>query len=150
MVNRRSLGEGLSLTPDKMAFIQGSAQPAVSPKPALVKPPEIAVAPETIESEERGEELPETPSSDEVETLNRSPTRRTRSRTRVEKDPKQDPIMLGMADLLIPLTTRLQPSTAVALKRAGLEQRLNGAKPATVQEIAEVAIARWLKDHDYL
>jgi hypothetical protein len=51
---------------------------------------------------------------------------------------------------LVPLTTRLQPSTAAALKRAGLEQKLRGEQPATVQEIAEEAIQEWLRDNGYM
>jgi hypothetical protein len=58
--------------------------------------------------------------------------------------------MLGMANLLVPLTTRLSPSTAAALKRAGLEQKLYGREPGTVQEIAEDAIRSWLATEGYL
>lgn len=58
--------------------------------------------------------------------------------------------MLGIANLLVPLTTRLQPTTAAALKRAGLEQKLRGQSPGTVQEIAEEAIQSWLRDYGYL
>jgi hypothetical protein len=50
----------------------------------------------------------------------------------------------SMAKVLIPLTIRLSPSTAAALKRAGLEQRLYGRTPGTVQEIVEEAIVQWL------
>jgi hypothetical protein len=58
--------------------------------------------------------------------------------------------MPGMANLLIPLTTRLTPPTATALKRAGLEQKLYGRQPGTVQEIAEEAIVGWLREQGYL
>jgi hypothetical protein len=44
----------------------------------------------------------------------------------------------------------LSPSTAAALKRAGLEQKLYGRQPGTVQEIAEAAIRSWLEDEGYL
>ena len=56
----------------------------------------------------------------------------------------------GLTNLLVPLTTRLQPANAAALKRAGLEQRLKGAQPATAQEIAEEAIQFWLEENGYL
>jgi hypothetical protein len=58
--------------------------------------------------------------------------------------------MAGMVNLLVPLTTRLTPVTASALKRAGLEQKLYGRKPSTVQEIAEEAIKSWLESEGYL
>jgi hypothetical protein len=58
--------------------------------------------------------------------------------------------MPGMANLLIPLTTRLTPPTTTALKRAGPEQKLYGRKPSTLQEIVEVAIKLWLDSEGYL
>ena len=58
--------------------------------------------------------------------------------------------MAGMVNLLVPLTTRLTPVVATALKRAGLEQKLYGRKPSTVQEIAEEAIKSWLESEGYL
>lgn len=64
--------------------------------------------------------------------------------------PQGDEHLLGVANLLMPLTTRLQPITAAALKRAGLEQKLRGHSPGTVQEIAEEAIQNWLRDYGYL
>ena len=63
---------------------------------------------------------------------------------------ESDMQMLGMANLLVPLTTRLQPSTAAALKRAGLEQKLRGQNPATVQEIVEIAVSEWLEQNSFL
>jgi hypothetical protein len=46
--------------------------------------------------------------------------------------------------VLVPLTTRLTLETADALRRAGLENRIHGLAPATVQEIVEEAITQWL------
>jgi hypothetical protein len=51
--------------------------------------------------------------------------------------------------VLVPLTTRLQPETAHVLRRAILHQRLQGQVPATVREIVEAAINRWLRDHGF-
>jgi hypothetical protein len=78
----------------------------------------------------------------------RSASRRSRARGRNEET--EDSILLGMSRRWVPLTTKLQPRTAAALKRAGLEQRLRGSDPATVQEIVEIAVADWLEQHDYL
>lgn len=53
-------------------------------------------------------------------------------------------------ELLVPLTTRLRASTAEALRRAYLEQRLHRRAPATQQEIVEAALAAWLAANGYL
>lgn len=52
--------------------------------------------------------------------------------------------------LLAPLTTRIQPETADALKRAYLEQKLRRRRPATQQEIIETALSDWLARNGYL
>lgn len=150
MANRRSLGDALSMTPDKMAFIQGApAQPAAEKPISIVTAP-VPVSP-SEEGEERGEEPTESLSSPRSDSLSRPQNRRSRGRSsRQERDPPDDSLLLGMANLLVPLTTRLQPATAAALKRAGLEQRLRGAQPATVQQIVEIAVAEWLQQHEYL
>ena len=46
---------------------------------------------------------------------------------------------------LIPVTVRLRPEIAAALKRASLERQLSGAEPNTQQEIVEQALKPWLK-----
>jgi hypothetical protein len=51
--------------------------------------------------------------------------------------------------LLVPLTTRLQAKTAHLLRRAILQQRLEGRVPSTVQEIVEASVTRWLHDHGF-
>lgn len=148
MVNRRSLGEALSLSPSKVAFIQGTPQAVESVATSVPGPAEVVDQPNSGEESERAE--PEAPVSGRGDMPTRSPTRRTKSRTRADRETRPTSSGLGMANLLAPLTTRLQPTTAAALKRAGLEQRLRGAQPATVQEIAEVAITEWLIDNGYL
>ena len=50
----------------------------------------------------------------------------------------------------LPLTTRLRSDLALALKRASLERQLAGQTPNTVQDILELALEPWLKDHGYL
>ena len=140
MVERRSLNTALELSPDQMAFIKGGA-------------PEAEKLPSPVPSQATG--YP--PASDSPDNAEAAPlpTGRSARRTRHRRHAR-DPVMeteglpLGIANLLVPLTTRLQPSTAVALKRAGLEQRLRGKSPATMQEIAEEAIQHWLHDYGYL
>lgn len=51
---------------------------------------------------------------------------------------------------LVPVTIRLQPSVAGALKRASLERELAGEHLYTQQEIVESTLAVWLKDNGYL
>jgi hypothetical protein len=50
----------------------------------------------------------------------------------------------------VPLTTRIRPGLATALKRASLERQLAGEAPNTVQDILEQALEPWLKAHGYL
>jgi hypothetical protein len=51
---------------------------------------------------------------------------------------------------LVPVTIRLHHRTSQLLKRAYLEQKLKHAKPDTLQEIGEEAIADWLFRAGYL
>jgi cell pole-organizing protein PopZ len=50
----------------------------------------------------------------------------------------------------VPLTTRIRPELAQALKRASLERQLSGETPNTVQDIVEQALEPLLKDMGYL
>ena len=51
---------------------------------------------------------------------------------------------------LIPVTIRLRPQIAGALKRASLERQLSGEDPFTQQDLVEQAIEPWLRSHGYL
>ena len=44
----------------------------------------------------------------------------------------------------VPLTTRIRPDLAGALKRVSLERQLEGVEPSAVQDIVEEALERWL------
>ena len=59
---------------------------------------------------------------------------------------KTGPIHVAM----IPVTVRLKPEIASALKRASLERQLHGETPSTQQEIVELALDPWLKTNGYL
>lgn len=52
--------------------------------------------------------------------------------------------------ILVPVTTKLQPNVAKALRRATLEQRLKGEHPATQQDIVDAALTAWLSRHGYI
>jgi hypothetical protein len=49
-----------------------------------------------------------------------------------------------------PLTTRIRPDFANALKRASLQRQLDGQEPNTLQDILEEALEPWLRKHGYL
>lgn len=51
---------------------------------------------------------------------------------------------------LIPVTVRLRPEIASALKRASLERQLAGEEVYTQQDIVEEAITPWLKSRGFL
>ena len=51
---------------------------------------------------------------------------------------------------LIPVTVRLRPEIAGALKRASLERQLSGEDFYTQQEIVEQALEPWLRQQGYL
>lgn len=139
--SRRSLGAALEMTPEKVAFIQSNAQPAVTAAPPSNDASEM-VPPGKVE--------PVQPSTSAFDSPERPVLRTPRSRERMSERHISDEVLLGTANLLVPLTTRLQPRTAAALKRAGLEQKLRGQKPSSVQEIVEIAIQRWLSTAKYL
>ena len=143
---RRSLGDALAMTPDKLAFIQGAnaAQEA--------KPTQTVELPKAVSVTEEPIALTEVVEAERTEVQSERPAARSQRKQSRERDYSEfnDEAMLSMANLLVPLTTRLQPRTAAALKRAGLEQKLRGRKPSTVQEIAEEAIQLWLRNAKYL
>lgn len=69
----------------------------------------------------------------------------------LKSKPKQQISAEGMIPpVLVPLTTRLHPEVADALRRANLERRLKRQEPQTVQEIVEVALRTWLVEAGYL
>jgi hypothetical protein len=51
---------------------------------------------------------------------------------------------------LIPVTVRLRPEVAGALKRASLERQLSGDDMFTQQELVEQALEPWLRLNGYL
>lgn len=147
---RRSIADAMQVTPEALAFIQGTANKTVEVKtkaPSKARSPiqesvESPVNDEPMESESMSDSSPQEPFTEKRRTY--------RSNSVKSKTPSGIEMGFGMANLLVPLTTRLQPATAAALKRAGLEQKLRGHEPSTVQEIAEIAIQGWLKDNGFL
>ena len=100
----------------------GKAEPASATSKVVAPPEEPPVA-----SEPRAE-----------------PVRAERRPVRRYKPSKVTPIGL------IPVTVRLRPELAGALKRASLERELAGEEPFTQQEIVEQALEPWLRDEGFL
>lgn len=51
---------------------------------------------------------------------------------------------------LIPVTVRLRPELAGALKRASLERQLSGEEPNTQQDLVELVLEPWLAENGYV
>lgn len=135
---RRSIGDAMNLTPDKLAFIQGGAVLPPDPKPSADLEPTKPNTPNPSTEELKADSLVEDPKPKRTR-----PT--VKSRTTAASDDE-----LHMAPILAPLTTRLHPETADALRRACLEQRLRRRKPHTQQEIVELAVRRWLSENGFV
>lgn len=131
MTERRSLSSAMEITPEKLAFIQGTP---VAPAAHSVKP-ETVSNPEPTPKREKRLTSSNRNSSARVPTANSVPEQEERS------------LIEGV---LVPLTTRLQPKTADALRRAYLEQKLQRRRPATQQEIVEAALQGWLRKEGFL
>lgn len=131
MAERRSIGNAMTMTPEKLAFIKGNA---AKEKTIEVSPP----------PEEPRPEAPE-PAASAEEVRPRPPKRQSRGRS--EKAPEPSEVL---DQVLVPVTFRLQHRVAQALRRAHLEQRLSHAKPDTQQEIVDEALTAWLTRNGYL
>lgn len=79
---------------------------------------------------------------DEAVKMDTLELRATRSKTK--KSIRFQPVGL------IPVTVRLRPEIAGALKRASLERQLEGEEVFTVQDLVEQALEPWLQDQGYL
>lgn len=69
----------------------------------------------------------------------------------IEPEPVRRPRPSKVAPVgLIPVTVRLRPEIAGALKRASLERQLAGEELYTQQDIVEQALEPWLREEGYL
>ncbi len=67
-------------------------------------------------------------------------------RTPRKRKGRKSPVPVG----LIPVTVRLKPEFAAALKRASLERQLAGEEIFTQQDLVEIALEPWLKKEGFL
>lgn len=70
-------------------------------------------------------------------------------RTTTSRSPRKKPTRLQPVGL-IPVTIRLRPEIAGALKRASLERQLAGEETYTQQELVESALEPWLIEEGYI
>lgn len=135
MAERRSLAAGIEdigVDPEAArAFIVQER-----PKPEA-KPPPIRLAPEP--PAELGTTGPEGGGGGEAQPA--APVKR-HAKPAAAKRPDTSRLL---ANLLVPVTVRLRPEIASALKRASLERQLNGIETYTQQDIVEEALLPWLK-----
>ncbi len=135
MTPRRSLGNALELTADKLAFIQQGSPSAVQERGGEGR------------DRERGNEVDSSrPEVSTMKSLDRDRT--TAVETPWSASPETRPSLIG--GVLVPVTTRVRLETANALRRAYLEQKLAQRTPATQQEIIEEALTAWLRQHRFL
>lgn len=132
MSQRRSLGDALEITQEQVAFIQHGREPRQGEQGSA-----SAATPRTLTSLSEEAHLPGTArSKSDISTQ------------RPLHGGEVLPVLVG--EVLVPLTTRLQPRTADALRRAYLERKLAGRRDAKQQEIVEEALTIWLREHGFL
>lgn len=87
----------------------------------------------------------ESPTPAEQETVEEQPP----ASPAAEQNPAQNRILPQYAGR-VPVTARMRPEVASAVKRASLTRQLDGVHPHTVQDIVEEALESWLRTHGYL
>ena len=121
MAERRTLGKALDISLENVSFIQNGTA-GENPRPGIAQ------------------------NSDRRNALD-SATKPSSMGGPAASDQASFP---GLSRILVPLTTRLNPTTLQALRRACLEQRLQYRTPDSVQQIVEEAIRDWLRDRGFL
>lgn len=132
MTKERTLGDALTLSPEKLAFIAGEESEATAKRHRHSREPVV----KTIDLDIAANNV--------AATSGDSPTRPAARRLRqrdVATTPNTDEVL---GDLLVPLTTRLPHRMVQSLRRLCLEQRLRHAKPDNIQDIVETALESWL------
>jgi hypothetical protein len=131
MAERRSIGDALAMTPDKLAFIHGNGGERQTAKVETAIARENAIAEQPVQKETS------------------RPRRAARPRAAAPTASaitSLDSETPYIDQILVPLTTRIRPGTANALKRVCLEQKLNRRKPDSAQEI----LSHWLAQNGFL
>lgn len=136
MAERRSLAAGIEdigVDPEtaRAFIVQERPKPEVKSSPVRLAPEAPAELESTRPEGEGGGDVQPAP----------APAKR-QSKPAAAKRPDTSRLL---ANLLVPVTVRLRPEVASALKRASLERQLNGIETYTQQDIVEEALLPWLK-----
>lgn len=132
MAEKRTLGDAMLLTPQKVAFIEGKTERQNKLGGGYEEKVTKSVHVLADNSSERDNVQP-TPTM----------ARRRRSPSGMPA-PRIDEVL---NEVLMPLTTRLPHRLVQSLRRLCLEQRLIHAKPDSIQEIVEMAVEEWISKH---
>lgn len=139
MAERRSLVAGI----EEMGVDPDAARAFVvqeRPKQELKSSP-VRVVTEMAQPQQAADDSAE----DEVESVGegrRNPPPRKPAKPAAAKRPHAQRLL---ATLLVPVTVRLRPEIASALKQASLQRQLNGIETYTQQDIVEEALVPWLQ-----
>lgn len=143
MAERRSLTaglEGIGVDPETARAFIVQERPKDDPKPAPLRavpdPAETPVARDAAPVED-------TPADERVGEGKGAAAAAKRPAKPAPQKRSEPPRLL--ATLLVPVTVRLRPEIASALKRASLERQLNGVATFTQQDIVEEALLPWLQ-----
>ena len=104
--------------------------------------------PETIRQFVTQERKPAREPEQELTVVSPTPRPTPEPETRTSKKAKRSKAVTPVG--LIPVTVRLRPEIAGALKRASLERQLAGEEPNTQQDLVELALEPWLSENGYI
>lgn len=151
MAERRSLIAGIEeiggVDPEtaRAFIVQERPRAEAKASPVRVVPDQVATSPAGTPP---GEAVTQEPAleveEDEVGERKNAPTppKRAAKSSAAQKRPHQQRLL---ATLLVPVTVRLRPEIASALKQASLQRQLNGIELYTQQDIVEEALLPWLQ-----
>ncbi len=143
---RRTMEDVVEMNPAALEFIKGGGSGA----PVESKLKSKKTNPVRAERDGDSSDEEQMVEGNKVKPKKGQVTRAYRSKQTQPPPEANSNLGFGLNNLLVPIATRLRPATAAALKRAGLEQKLNGQEPSSLQEIIELAIQRWLRDNRFL
>ncbi len=147
MAERRSLVAGIEeiggVDPEtaRAFIVQERPRTEAKQSPVRVVPDQSAAAPAQAEAEEPEGDTEEVEGVGEKK-VQAAPQKRTAKPAAAPKRQHQQRLL---ATLLVPVTIRLRPEIASALKQASLQRQLNGVELYTQQDIVEEALLPWLQ-----
>ena len=141
MRERRSLVAGIEeigVDPEtaRAFIVQERPQAEAKPSPVRAVPDPAPV--ETVEMKQET-------ADDGVGEGKAAPAPKRVAKPVAHKRPHAQHAQRMLATLLVPVTVRLRPEIASALKQASLQRQLNGVETYTQQDIVEEALLPWLQ-----